>query len=134
MASFAKKFESAKQDWTTPDALFEPINAEFGFTLDAAANAANARAENFFCAADDGLRQDCGSIPPTESGQESYRIGSKRRWKPLGAAPRLFCSSPPEPTQIGSMTSVLSMVRFALFEGGLNSAVPRMAFRNHCAL
>ena len=58
MAGFAKKFESAKQDWTTPDALFEPINAEFKFTLDAAADATNARADNFFCADDDGLRQD----------------------------------------------------------------------------
>lgn len=61
MAGFAKKFESAKQDWTTPDALFEPINAEFKFTLDAAADATNARADNFFCADDDGLRQDWGN-------------------------------------------------------------------------
>ena len=42
MAGFAKKFESAKQDWTTPDDLFNPINAEFKFTLDAAADATKA--------------------------------------------------------------------------------------------
>lgn len=60
MAGFAKKFESAKQDWTTPDDLFDPINAEFGFTLDAAADATNARAAQFFCAADDGLKQHWG--------------------------------------------------------------------------
>ena len=35
MAGFAKKFESAKQDWATPDDLFNPINNEFRFTLDA---------------------------------------------------------------------------------------------------
>lgn len=61
MAGFAKKFESAKQDWTTPDEVFAPINAEFGFTLDAAADENNARAATFFCATDDGLKQDWGT-------------------------------------------------------------------------
>lgn len=60
MAGFEKKFESAKQDWTTPDDLFNPINAEFNFTLDAAADAANARAPKFFTAESDGLAQDWG--------------------------------------------------------------------------
>jgi phage N-6-adenine-methyltransferase len=60
MAEFAKKFESAKQDWETPDDLFVPINAEFGFTLDAAANQQNARAPKFFTIQDDGLSQDWG--------------------------------------------------------------------------
>ena len=60
MAGFAKKFESAKQDWTTPDELFVPIGAEFNFTLDAAADSKNARAKSFFTAEDDGLRQDWG--------------------------------------------------------------------------
>lgn len=60
MAGFERKFESAKQDWTTPDDLFDPINTEFGFTLDAAASAANTRAPKFFTAEDDGLSQDWG--------------------------------------------------------------------------
>ena len=50
MAGFAKKFESAKQDWTTPDSLFFPIEEEFHFSLDAAADATNARAAQFFTA------------------------------------------------------------------------------------
>lgn len=60
MASFAGKFESAKQEWTTPDSLFDPVNAEFKFTLDAAADETNKRAEKFFDATDDGLSQDWG--------------------------------------------------------------------------
>lgn len=60
MAGFAKKFESAKQDWATPDDVFDPINAEFKFTLDAAANASNARAKKYFSSKDDGLTQDWG--------------------------------------------------------------------------
>jgi hypothetical protein len=71
MAGFAKKFESAKQDWTTPDDLFNPINAEFKFTLDAAADAINARAEKFFCVTDDGLRQDWVQFEVTLSEQSA---------------------------------------------------------------
>ena len=80
MAGFAKKFESAKQDWTTPDALFEPINAEFRFTLDAAADSANARAKNFFCAADDGLRQDWGSHTVWLNPPYGERAGKLSDW------------------------------------------------------
>lgn len=85
MAGFAKKFESAKQEWTTPDDVFDPINAEFGFTLDAAADAANARAPKFFSAANNGLRQDWGIHtvwvnPPMGSAPENFRIGSKSHW------------------------------------------------------
>ncbi len=42
-------------DRRTPDSLWLPLHAEFGFTLDAAASAENAKCERFFTAADDGL-------------------------------------------------------------------------------
>ena len=58
MASFKGKFESAKQDWETPIDLFNQINAEFNFTLDAAASEKNKKVCNFFSAKDDGLSQD----------------------------------------------------------------------------
>ena len=80
MAGFAKKFESARQDWTTPDALFNPINAEFRFTLDAAADAANARAPLFFCAADDGLRQDWGANVVWLNPPYGERTGRLSKW------------------------------------------------------
>jgi phage N-6-adenine-methyltransferase len=60
MASFAGKFDSAKQDWTTPDEVFQPLHDEFGFTLDAAASKENARAPVYFDQVLDGLRQDWG--------------------------------------------------------------------------
>jgi site-specific DNA-methyltransferase (adenine-specific) len=60
MAGFAKKFQSARQDWTTPDDVFRPIAAEFAFTLDAAADETNARASAFFNETDNGLLQDWG--------------------------------------------------------------------------
>lgn len=58
MASFTNKFISAKQDWTTPDELFNPINVEFIFTLDAAADSKNKRAPQYYTAEMDGLKQN----------------------------------------------------------------------------
>lgn len=60
MAGFAGKFESRKQNWTTPADIFQPLHTEFGFTLDAAASAENAKAAAFFTEEDDAMRQDWG--------------------------------------------------------------------------
>ncbi len=40
-------FSSNKHDWETPDGLFDALNLEFAFTLDAAADAMNAKCMNF---------------------------------------------------------------------------------------
>jgi site-specific DNA-methyltransferase (adenine-specific) len=60
MADFATRFCSRRQDWTTPDEIFRPLNAEFGFTLDAAATPENSRAPLFFTEQDDAMKQDWG--------------------------------------------------------------------------
>ena len=57
MALFKNKFDSAKQDWETPQDLFDAINAEFNFTLDAAASPENAKAKAYFTKEMDGLHQ-----------------------------------------------------------------------------
>ena len=57
MATFKNKFDSAKQDWETPQCLFDPINKEFMFTLDAAASETNAKVPAFFSKEMDGLKQ-----------------------------------------------------------------------------
>ena len=61
MASFKGKFDSAKQDWETPQDLFDTVNAEFNFTLDAAASATNCKVSNYFTEADNGLEQSWGN-------------------------------------------------------------------------
>lgn len=53
-------FSSDKMDWETPQAFFDELDAEFGFTLDAAATAQNAKCARFFDAEADGLAQDWG--------------------------------------------------------------------------
>ena len=49
---------SARHDWETPQAFFDRLDAEFGFTLDACATAETAKCARFFSPADDGLAQE----------------------------------------------------------------------------
>ena len=51
----ASKGTAQRQDWATPWGLFNLINAEFNFTLDAAASVNNAKCERYFTEEDDGL-------------------------------------------------------------------------------
>lgn len=60
MARFKGKFESAKQEWSTPDSLFMPLDDEFKFTLDAAADSENTRCKKYFNKKQDGLNRSWG--------------------------------------------------------------------------
>lgn len=56
-------------EWGTPQAFYDALDAEFGFTLDVAASADNAKCERYFSPKDDGLAQDwtgevCWMNPP----------------------------------------------------------------------
>jgi len=61
VGTFDGKFDSVKQDWETPAEVFDPLNEEFAFTLDAAASFENKRAAKFFDQDTDGLLQDWGT-------------------------------------------------------------------------
>lgn len=49
---------SQSVEWATPQALFDEYNAQFAFTLDAAAQPHNAKCARFFTPEMDGLAQD----------------------------------------------------------------------------
>lgn len=55
-------FSSEKMDWGTPQALFDKLNAEFCFTVDAAALPSNAKCSRFWSPEEDGLRQNWGGV------------------------------------------------------------------------
>lgn len=61
-------FSSRSEDWETPDAFFQALDAEFHFGLDVCATAANAKCGRFFSPEEDGLKQDwtgvCWCNPP----------------------------------------------------------------------
>lgn len=50
-------FSSAREDWETPQDLFESLDRKFGFLLDVAASADNAKCARFYDIATDGLKQ-----------------------------------------------------------------------------
>jgi phage N-6-adenine-methyltransferase len=61
-------FMSQRQDWETPQFLFDGLNAEFGFELDVCATAQNAKCRRFIAPEDDALSQRwegvCWMNPP----------------------------------------------------------------------
>jgi phage N-6-adenine-methyltransferase len=61
MASFVGKFDSVRQDWETPQELFDEMNKEFHFTLDAAASQENSKVEEFISKEQDAFKVDWGT-------------------------------------------------------------------------
>jgi phage N-6-adenine-methyltransferase len=56
VADFVKnRFASATTEWETPDSVFQPLDDEFGFTLDVAATKDNAKVAHFITKEDDAL-------------------------------------------------------------------------------
>ena len=51
-------FSSNTELWATPQAFYDQLNQEFGFTLDPCALPDNAKCAKFFTPEDDGLAQD----------------------------------------------------------------------------
>lgn len=50
--------QSGKDDWETPQALYDVLDAEFKFTVDVCANPQNAKCRRFFSPEQNGLLQD----------------------------------------------------------------------------
>lgn len=53
-------FSSASVEWETPQDVFDELNAEFHFSLDAAATEENAKCERYYTKAEDGLKMPWG--------------------------------------------------------------------------
>lgn len=55
-------FSSRTDLWSTPQDLFDELDAEFGFTLDVCALPENAKCERFYTPEQDGLLQNWHGI------------------------------------------------------------------------
>lgn len=55
-------YSSQRHDWETPQDFFDALDAEFGFDLDAAAGAVNAKRPDYYDEAGDGLEMLMGDI------------------------------------------------------------------------
>lgn len=64
----AGMMSSNSGEWETPQAFFDDLNKEFGFTLDVCATPGNAKCERYFTREEDGLAQAwsgvCWMNPP----------------------------------------------------------------------
>lgn len=52
------RYNGNGRHWATPQEIFDPLNAEFAFTLDPCATAQTAKCARFYTEAEDGLAQD----------------------------------------------------------------------------
>ena len=68
MKGQAQLLSSKTDDWSTPQALFDALHTEFGFTMDVCASASNAKCGTYFSVEDDGLSKEwagvCWMNPP----------------------------------------------------------------------
>ena len=55
-------FSSQTDMWETPQYLFDELDREFHFGIDACATPENAKCENFFTQKEDGLKQKWGGV------------------------------------------------------------------------
>jgi site-specific DNA-methyltransferase (adenine-specific) len=79
-----EKSRSRSQEWGTPYSIYQPLHEEFGFTLDAAATAENAKCVRFYSAKDDALAQEWrGTVwcnPPFARAEEFVRKAEREAY------------------------------------------------------
>lgn len=90
-------FSSKKEDWATPDKLFEELSLEFGpFDLDPCATKKNARAKRFFTKREDGLTRRWAPSKVWLNPPYGRQIGSwiKKAWEESQKGALVVCLLP----------------------------------------
>ena len=57
-----KQYTNRSDEWSTPQDVFDELNAEFHFDLDPCATDENHKCENYFTKEQDGLKQNWGGV------------------------------------------------------------------------
>jgi phage N-6-adenine-methyltransferase len=90
-------YSSDKIEWETPHHLFEKLNIEFAFTLDACASAANAKCPRYFTIDDDALEQNWSGrvwMNPPYGRQISHFVAKAHHEASCGHADLIVCLLP----------------------------------------
>lgn len=107
--------------WETPQALFDKLNGEYGFTLDPCALPENAKCERYFTPDDDGLSKNWGGRECSAIRRmgERFVTGLRRATKKAESPERLWsCFYRRGRTQAGFTTTALRMARLSFCEAG----------------
>lgn len=86
---------SQNMNWCTPQKFFDELNAEFHFTLDAAATEQSAKCDKYFTPETDGLKQSWsagGRYFATHRMDEISGLGYKKHIKNRNTEQQLCCS------------------------------------------
>lgn len=128
----AAMFSSETAEWATPQAFYDELNREFGFTLDPCATPQNAKCAKFYTKEQDGLAQSwqgervfCN--PPY--GRDLRKWVEKAHREARGGR-SLLCSFPPAPIRRTSTIISTASTRFVLFAGGSTSTRARQGHRS----
>ena len=72
-------FSSNSNEWATPQAFYDALDAEFHFDLDPCATAQNHKCEKFYTIEDNGLTQDWGGESVLQSAiwEGAFQMGSQ---------------------------------------------------------
>ena len=110
-------WSSARGDWGTPPDLFRALDAEFHFTLDAAANEKNAKCAKFFTPETDALTRSWkteGAVWCNPPYGRDVGKWVRKAFVESGGDRRLLCCYTPAPTQDGFTTTSGAKRRYAL--------------------
>lgn len=118
---------SNRDNWETPQELFEDLNNEFNFTLDAASDDMNAKCARHYTIEDDGLAQDWGGEtvfcnPPSGRGVKDWAKKAYEESKKPGTTVVLL---------VASRTDTAMFHDYMLNKAELRFIRGRLAFEYH---
>ena len=126
-------FSSKSDEWTTPQPFFDKLNAEFGFTLDAAATPETAKCAAYFTAENSALDKSWktgGAVfcnPPYSRGLQAKFVRKARAESLLGTTVVLLIPARPDTVVWQDVILPHAEVRFVrgrIKFGGHKNAAP----------
>ncbi|EFE88166.1 prophage L54a, N-6-adenine-methyltransferase [Bifidobacterium breve DSM 20213 = JCM 1192] len=108
-------YMSNRMNWETPQELFDQLDAEFHFTLDAASSATNHKCQKYYTAEDSAFDHEWGGggrySAILHTARQSRNGCANAAQKPAAKTPSSSCSCPLAPTHAGSNNSFSTVRR-----------------------
>jgi hypothetical protein len=99
---------SDSMEWATPQDLFDELDAEFHFTLDACANELNHKVANYYTVEQDGLAQEwTGTVWMNPPYGRVIGAWMRKAYESSGGGRQLFASYLREQIRLGGMITPL---------------------------